>query len=288
MNSLITANGGSVTLLAGGEDNPLTSTEIRGPLESPALTIRPSGTGAIFLPLPTNPPAVVVSGTNNILTAENADIVLNSVPGQGAVILGGNVLINAFGQFRPTSFSNSRDLYSPSGLVSRGFALFTDDLFHGTIGDMGFSMSGGSAVVSAKKSSIVSLGRHRVQLNKGCVALIERLEVDKIKNLSVEPIDVFLFHGGMVKLESSQELIIGESSNVSDGLGRRRETLIKTSTLTASLSEYSIASVLSNHTILRNLRRSSKQSEQALFSLIVKSAAAVSLVTSSHGPFRSR
>lgn len=283
--ALITANGGNVILLAGGETSSENHTVLLAATQDPFLTVNLLGSGLVRFA--ENPTVVTWTNGGNVLTADNATISLNSIPGTGSIQLAGNVHINAFGVARPISFASGPVLAANSCFTTPKLDIVPDEFFEGSLEVSGPTITRGSCVVNAQQSCKIKMPGGSIALDRGATVLVEMVgDLNLIKNLSVKTINIILDRGESVKLHAGQELIFGGTLRKEiDAIARRRVTNFQNGTI---ISEYSPITLLATNSILKTLRKTQRTREKEIYASILKQAAAISSITAHHGSFTSR
>ncbi len=155
----------------------------------------------------------------------------------------------------------------------------------------------GEALIIASKPTHVKIADAIVTVNPGAIALVSKDDrVVKVRSLYERwtgTIQVFLGKRES-KLNAGQELMLGpEGDSVlrsmsQDKVGRRR---VKNVDLVSGdsiiRSEVSLVSLFGRNTLMKQIHASKNVDDQDIKEKIVKMAACLSVVTSSHGPFTS-
>ncbi len=159
-------------------------------------------------------------------------------------------------------------------------------------------LSSGHLLARAKSQTVIVCGGHDIELARGAIVWVGYTE-DGIAVRSL-----FELRGGSVTLRSSmvharigagEELFIGARSDSDLGalyagrnVGHRRSQTRRLSDgRCVVLSEFSPLAIISNYSLASLLGESQEKSDRRALQAILKMAACLSIVTSSHGPFNS-
>lgn len=155
----------------------------------------------------------------------------------------------------------------------------------------------GEMLISAQRPMVITSGGHKVRLQRGSVALINRENgVLKVRNVYEKAAHSIQVDTGLeyVKVAAGGEVMVsGDKATLVSGvqkdkIGRRNVQQLKTASGHHVMkSEVSILSLSSKNATMRQLMRSSDKQDRILSNNLMKMAACLMLVTSSHGAYAS-
>ncbi|MBX9771585.1 MAG: hypothetical protein K2X29_09455, partial [Candidatus Obscuribacterales bacterium] len=162
--------------------------------------------------------------------------------------------------------------------------------------DSGIILRRGEVLVNTNLPITITTGDCKVNIDGGVIALLSNVDgiltVRGLGERSLSPITV-ASGSKFIKLHMGQELVVGANEKAtlvsakSDGIARRRlETVSLADNQTAVYGEFSILSVLENHSLLRRLSHSKQRTDRSVVDSIVKSGASLMVVTASRGAYQ--
>lgn len=144
----------------------------------------------------------------------------------------------------------------------------------------------GEMLVNAQRATELESRFANVKLDGGSCAIV------KSTDDSLEVYNVYEGHWGAIRVKvgsrhfvlgAGQRLVLGEGSKVAS----RNEKEHKVESMTVKVAEFALLSLVSNSDVLNKVMKSEAKEDKQLGAKLFKMAACLSVVTSSHGAFKS-
>lgn len=286
----VMAQGGSVHIFAAGaagDQQTLT--------EAPPIGFQPNAInggkvyfGAGGIKLPENSATVTVTADGLISPIQPREVILDAANSPGSLELRDNVRIEAL----PIAFVENKIAGILHFKVARGprCLLTVHDKFSGSLTNQGAIHSKGSCIALATDNNVIITPLCMMNLPKSSIVAIEgdRTRI-RIKNLGFTTVGVKVSNETVLSISPGCELDIADTSfglsQATDAVARRRPELFKVENLEIKISEFSPLTALASNSILKAICKSNLSLHKQMKQTILKSAAALSIVTANHGPF---
>ncbi len=257
------------------------------------LLISP-GTGEIKVPKVPFLGVFFLNGLNNDLTANNGGVITINGSNKGDIVLGPNVKITAipiaFSPDAATATLTGRDLQSTKlscGLLSySGF--FKSELISNDV----LMVHQGSCLIHAEKPCTFQLPGLMVSATQESIIFIEVAGQNiTVRNLGPKPCNIQSPDHKQLALVSGEEFSVSHDrqSMATDNISRRRSNFSATDDDERyyRISEISLSSLLATNRLLVAVRHSPDKENRRIVATVLKTAAALSMVTANHGAYRS-
>lgn len=174
--------------------------------------------------------------------------------------------------------------------VQHGHVWGSPDSVASTLGNGDLKLYRGQLLVNAsKKATMVQLHGVKVHIRKGTTALLNAQHTSwTIQILNGVPNSACFVHtsGHRFEVGVGQEIRCVTDGATRPELARRRVQQTDEGDGSIEVAEFAFSSLVANNRMLQGLLRASGQIESSLARQMLKSAAALHLVTSSHGAFK--
>lgn len=275
----ITAQQGHVRFFAGGAEsvteNPFPSGDY------PSLRIRTFNSGALFM----DPGTITATGPLNRLTADGGFI--EAARGQSGITLMGDVTVKS--TFTPIAFApklTSSDTQFYKNKSCR--IVFKEGLQASTNEFDELNITLGECLIHATRKASMILGNIKTVLPRGFVGIVDVISGDHVclKNLSGERAEIFVKNTKFT-FEPGQALLLSPAGPFNIPCpSRNLNSFSLRDHAQLQIGEFSISSELAHNGLLKSIRSTKSTEHKQIADLLLKTAACVSLVTASHGPFR--
>lgn len=177
-----------------------------------------------------------------------------------------------------------------------GFIKYQSDSHFSTNSENGIvDLASGDIIVSTNKPTVISTGNATLTIKADGVCLVSKrngiVKVISLAELNQNSVIVSCDSAKPLALSAGQELVVAPDNTSlikaidTDGVARRRMSIIKLKEGEAASSEVSLLSLITSHKLLSRLFNSDEATNKNISGKIAKMGVSLSIVTASHGNY---